>query len=241
MLAYKYMGLDALSACLQAHTVRFSKPSAFNDPFDCLASSEPTRGGPDIHLAGSSNTDKLFQIRNGIGVLSLTRNPLNPLLWAHYGGAHAGGVIAIDTAEAGLECSDSNIITASGGNVIYTSVRPTVDEGPLPYHHELTGKHDRQLLERLFLYKSVHWAYEEEIRVARRIDYSPQIRYEDFQIPPSSIKEIYLGAKFFETLLADHENRLPRLHWDLPECKRFMCRRDDRTWELHAEPYGSEQ
>ncbi|MNF51827.1 hypothetical protein D3C84_331570 [compost metagenome] len=237
MLVYKYMNLKGLDACLNLRTIRFSKPASFNDPFDCAAAAEEAREGLNIHLAGSTNADKLFMIRNGIGILSLTRNPLNPLMWAHYGENHKGGVIAIDAEEAGLECNEKNIISASAGNVIYTTVRPNLDSDHLPYHHELTAQHDRLMLERLFLYKSLHWSYEEEIRVARRVDYTPQIQHQDFEIPSSAIKAVYLGAKYFPALIDDYNDQLPRVHSKYREYDIYLCNQDRQTWDLHAERY----
>lgn len=126
MIVYKYMSLVGLDACLSNRTIRFTKPTNFNDPFDCAASADDTMQGLNIRTAGPTNSDRLACIRNAIGILSLTRNPLNPLMWAHYGQNHTGGVVAIDAEAAGLECADSNIITASTGNIIYTTVRPTL-------------------------------------------------------------------------------------------------------------------
>jgi hypothetical protein len=240
MLVYKYMSLQGLNTCLNLRTIRFTKPANFNDPFDCAAAAaEVTMEGLNIHLAGSTNADKLFMIRNGIGILSLTRNPLNPLMWAHYGDNHRGGVIAIDTEEAGLECTEANIISASAGNVIYTTVRPSVDGDHLPYHHEITAQHDRLMLERLFLYKSLHWSYEEEIRVARRVDYTPQVRHQDFEIPSSAIKAVYLGAKYFPALIDDYGSQLPRVHLKHQKYDIYLCYQDRRTWDLHAERFDS--
>ncbi|MDM9599236.1 DUF2971 domain-containing protein [Pseudomonas shirazica] len=240
MLVYKYMTLQGLDACLSKRTIRFTKPANFNDPFDCAAAAGVTMGGLNMHPVGSTNADKLFMIRNGIGILSLTRNPLNPLMWAHYGENHSGGVIAIDTEEAGLECTEANIIPASAGNVIYTTVRPSVDGDHLPYHDEITAQHDRLMLERLFLYKSLHWSYEEEIRVARRVDYTPQVRHQDFVVPSSAIKAVYLGAKYFHALTDNWERQLPRVHLKHPKYEMYHCYQDPQTWDLHAERYDPE-
>ena len=238
MLVYKYMSLQGLDACLSLRTIRFTKPTNFNDPFDCAASAaEVKMEGFNIRLAGSTNADKLFMIRNGIGILSLTRNPLNPLMWAHYGENHRGGVIAIDTEEAGLECTEANIISASAGNVIYTSVRPSLEGDHLPRHYEITAQHDRLMLERLFFYKSLHWSYEEEIRLARRVNYTPQVLHQDFEIPSTAIKAVYLGAKYFPTLIDDYGRQLPRVHLKHPKYEIYLCYQDCRTWDLHAERF----
>ena len=237
MIVYKYMSLEGLDVCLTERTVRFTKPVNFNDPFDCAASAGATMGGLNIHAVGSTNADRLFAIRNAIGVLSLTRNPLNLLMWAHYGQNHTGGVVALDAEEAGLECADANIITASAGNIIYTTVRPSVDGDMLPYHDEISAQHDRLMLERLFLYKSLHWSYEEEIRVARRVDYTPQVRYQDFQVPSSAIKGVYLGAKYFSALTDDFDGKLPKVHLKHSEYEFHRCYEDPQTWDLRSQPY----
>lgn len=231
------MTLEALDACLTNKTIRFTKPNNFNDPFDCAASAEATTGGLNIHPVGSTNADKLFMIRNAVGILSLTRNPLNPLMWAHYGKNHTGGVIAIDTEEAGLECPELNIITASKGNVIYTTVRPSLNGDDLPYHGDLNSQHDRLMLERIFLYKSLHWSYEEEIRAARRIDYNPKILHQDFEVPISAIKAVYFGAKYFPNLIDDHDGKLPKVHLQCTEYETYSCFQDNHTWDLRAERY----
>lgn len=236
MLVYKYMTLQGLDACLNNRTIRFTKPVNFNDPFDCAAAAADVAvEGLNIRAAGSTNADKLFSIRNGIGILSLTRNPLNPLMWAHYGENHRGGVIAIDTEEAGLECTETNIIPASAGNVIYTTVRPSVDGDHIPRHGEITAKHDRLMLERLFLYKSLHWSYEEEIRVARHVDPARQVQYQELKIPSSAIKAIYLGAKYSHALVDDLDRQLPRVYLKHRKYDIYRCRLDHQTWDLHAE------
>lgn len=237
MIVYKYMSLAGLEACLSNRTIRFTKPVNFNDPFDCAASAESTTEGLNVRAVGSTNADRLFSVRNAVGVLSLTRNPLNPLMWAHYGQNHTGGVIAIDSEAAGLECPTTNIITASSGNAIYTTVRPSLDSDILPYHHEISSQHDRLMLERLFLYKSLHWSYEEEIRVARRIDYTPQVKFQDFVIPAEAITGVYLGARYFAALIDDFDRTLPEVHLHHPGFEFHLCYQNQRTWDLHSEPY----
>lgn len=238
MIVYKYMSLAGLDACLANRTIRFTKPANFNDPFDCAASTGGTRQGLNIRTAGSTNADRLFCIRNAIGVLSLTRNPLNQLMWAHYGQNHTGGVIAIDAEAAGLECTKLNIITASTGNIIYTTVRPSVDSDDLPYHDEISGQNNRLMLERLFLYKSLHWSYEEEVRVARRVEYTPQVQHQDFEIPASAIVGVYLGAKYISALTNDWDGKLPKVHLKHPDFSYHLCSLDARTWDLHSESYS---
>jgi DUF2971 family protein len=57
------------------------------------------------------------------GILSLTRTPTNPLMWAHYAEKHQGMVIGIDAVAAGLTDEKANLIPAQYGSVIYVSRR----------------------------------------------------------------------------------------------------------------------
>ncbi len=79
------------------------------------------------------------------------------------------------------------------------------------------------MLERLFLYKSLHWLYEEEIRVARRVEYAPQVKHQDFTIPPSAIVEVFLGAKYFSALNECYDGKLPKVHLLYPEFSYRHC------------------
>lgn len=237
MIVYKYTSLGGLKACLKNRTLRFSKPTHFNDPFDCAAATGPRDSEFKIRTAGSTNADKLFMIQNAFGILSLTRNPLNLLMWAHYSENHKGGVVAIDTEEAGLECDISNIIPANCGKVIYSNVRPSIENDSVPLHSDLTGLYDRKSLEKLFLYKSLHWAYEEEVRVIRRIDYDPQKKFEDIEIPMNAIKKVYLGARYFKALIDDQDYNLPIIHEEYPEYEFHLCYQDEATWDIHSERY----
>ncbi|MNV57147.1 hypothetical protein D3C71_1494630 [compost metagenome] len=116
-------------------------------------------------------------------------------------------------------------------------MRPTLEGDPLPHHSELNSEYDRHMLERLFLYKSLHWVYEEEIRAARRVDFTPQVRHQDFVIPASAIKAVYLGAKYRAALVDDCQGKLPRVHRQCAQYETYLCFQDSRTWDLHAERY----
>lgn len=218
-------------------TLRFTKPTNFNDPFDCAASTgEVERKFLDIHECGTTSADKQFRIRNAMGILCLTRNPLNPLMWAHYGESHTGCVIGIDTNEAGLECLTANIIPAERGNLIYTSVRPSLQGLRVPEHNDISSEHEQNILSKIFLHKSIHWAYEEEIRVVRRIEYAPQKKFQDFEIPATAIKEIYFGARYFDRLIDDIDKETPRIHALYNEYKMYICGMHRETWDLVMEP-----
>jgi hypothetical protein len=114
-------------------------------------------------------------------LLSLTREPLNPLMWAHYGDSHQGVAIGINVEKAGLTCTKSSIIPVQYGEVIYTASKPK----SINFEHSVgelmnIGKDAAgfnanfyNITKRAFLYKSSEWSYEEEVRVVKRLVDSP--------------------------------------------------------------------
>jgi hypothetical protein len=203
MILYKYMSASTLKATVENSTLRFTIPSFFNDPFDCALSSE--KGSKEETLKNLTNVLLTHFHRNRSGALCLTRNQFNLLMWAHYADNHQGAVIGIDTEIAELECESQNIITAKSGSVIYTSIRPSSCGAELPQTFD--SKSDRATLEKMFLHKSIHWAYEEEVRVVRVIhpDFNEttvihkDMAHLDVKVPKDAIKEIYLGSRFNKT------------------------------------------
>lgn len=237
MILYKYMTSEGLQGCLEHGTLRFTRPATFNDPFDCLGSVT----SPSVIISDEdffkSNHTKLMMLRYSMGVLSLTRNPLNLLMWAHYAKNHTGAVIGIDTELAGLEDPDENTITCTNGSVVYTSLRPNLDNEDIYFPSNIPSKPDTSLLEKIFLHKSIHWFYEEEVRAVRTMTNDNINDHQDFKFQLNSIKEIYLGARFY------HNYKKPKA--STPEldaliemdCEVFDCRLDPIKWEITAQPY----
>ena len=224
MLLYKYLTFDAAARVLDNNSIGFSQPQYFNDPFDMP--SYPDEGfGNSIEqmLSHVQIMGKNMIWAENTGILSLTRTPTNPLMWAHYAQNHYGVVIGIDAIKAGLADEQSNLIPAQYGSVIYVSRR-----SPSPFvtqpqaglqvggtHHFPNAHYEK--LQRLFLHKPICWAYEEEVRVVKCIrDVSPAtpttpsgtfdvVFVHDrpmylFKLPPNSIKEIYFGFRSADNL-----------------------------------------
>ncbi|EFC90045.1 hypothetical protein Dpep_0013 [Dethiosulfovibrio peptidovorans DSM 11002] len=128
-------------------------------------------------------------------VLSLTRNPLNSLMWSHYGQNHKGFVLGYDVSDA-FFCSDLyNVITVNDGNVRYCNDREEYilncetrqhvhamylissgesieDLMELPpkapgYLDEDSSIRVKKMLSDFLLTKSSDWEYEDEVRVVR--------------------------------------------------------------------------
>jgi hypothetical protein len=183
MILYKYVPFHSGKKILETNSIGFSQPTYFNDPFDMPG--YPV--GPYAEPVGEqARTDYIFGMLRIIGknlswaentgILSLTRTPTNPLMWAHYAQKHEGLVIGIDVIKAGLTDEQSNLIPAQFGNVIYVSRRPEQPFISKPgtmlavgtTHHFPQDHYEK--LQRLFLHKPLCWSYEEEVRVVKCIN-----------------------------------------------------------------------
>jgi hypothetical protein len=116
---YRRFGSDAernqLRSILIDHKLFFSSRTKFNDPFDCLVPSFKDvprhlikkfiqRKSREIGIASDRNEARRFYQNfnldkfqedlqtevNNIGILCLTENPIDMLMWGHYADAHAG-------------------------------------------------------------------------------------------------------------------------------------------------------
>jgi len=112
--------------------------------------------------------DKLF------GILSLSRNPLNYLMWSHYANKHKGFCIGFDKFIL------FELIGGSLGPVVYSETLPK-----LRLFEDIVEFQSKQLGT-----KSKDWDYEEEYRVIKI--YAAR---KTFNYPKEMIKEIYLGYK----------------------------------------------
>jgi hypothetical protein len=236
MILYKYVSLAAGIEILRTNTIGFSQPKYFNDPFDkptfpfgemCSEVANPTDGLPilgafDLALMGGTWSEDA-------AILCLTRTPINPLMWAHYAQSHTGVVLGIDMIKAVLTDEESNVIPAQFGSVIYLSERPEYGFiGP----HLASGRSKKELmtelkegealrpqfdvreyekLQRLFLYKPICWAYEEEVRVIKcvrdiTLEHSEShgsLKVEErsgrplylLSLPKGAIRQVYFGIR----------------------------------------------
>jgi len=227
LILYKYVSFKTAKDILESSSIGFTCVEDFNDPFESTNFGFSDDGDVSPRLgtrACKNNFSRKYS------VLSLTRNPLNSLMWSHYGDSHRGVVIGIDVKEAQLDSENTFSIPIQFGEVTYIKTKPQGDNSvPTIAHLDLIGRstlsyssHYNNFLKRAFLYKSLEWGYEEEVRVIKNItDFnfsyhgsdegefnasSGEVWYKKriehlgqplycLSIPKSSIKEIYLGQK----------------------------------------------
>ncbi|MGF6457541.1 DUF2971 domain-containing protein [Pseudomonas frederiksbergensis] len=210
---YKYVEFDKELNVLKLITeskIKFSEPAKFNDPFDCnpyyIGSNDPKKLRPDlfarldsygkspaerliatqqaINRANASFKDGRFQEATmaAVGILSLSRTPWHVLMWSHYAKHHTGFVVefqepdVIPPRQNGLH--QRWLVTFE---VEYTVDRPVVERWK---RTELTS------IDKIFMSKSIEWAYEEEERVVNYIG-GPGI----FEYESSLLKSVIAGCK----------------------------------------------
>lgn len=170
MILYKYVGFDAGLAILETQTIGFSLPRDFNDPFEVTALALK---GETVNVSVETGAVRNRFI-NKYAVLSLTRAPLNPLMWSHYADSHKGMVIGIDTEKAGLENFNDYVIPAQRGEMIYLNTVPKLINSitseqlmQIGNPKLISWESNERLVKHAFLYKQLCWAYEEEVRVVK--------------------------------------------------------------------------
>jgi len=244
MILYKYTDIKTANLILKNATLKFSRAASLNDPFELSG----------MHYqknATWSNDDRYEAVALFYGILSLTRNPLNPLMWAHYAkgkkapnndilcldydnNSHAGLVFGIDVEQAQLNSLDLNYLPAKYGSVIYTSTKPinpfenSDNWNALQIDFKFNPDY-LEALQRIFLYKSSHWSYEEEVRVVRNMLYSASGEIVSFD--RSSFKEVYIGIRNAKD--KKYLNSMRRkIKKYLPDCIIYVCDYDPAEWTL---------
>jgi hypothetical protein len=129
------------------------------------------------------------------GVFSLSLNPLNELIWAHYGGSHKGFCVGYDLQK--LVDFEPTLHRCLG--VQYR------DTAPVLKHEQLIGATTpTALLQEILGVKSTPWRYEQEVRI---ISTPPGLHEHDYR----AVKTVYFGLRCPEsTRLAVMEALLGR-------------------------------
>lgn len=202
-LAYKYRNGDPRTLLLDLKslsdaTFYAAERHAINDPFE----GRFDRASLDAQLlllktltssavpTASKSLDDVSQTANRVlefvdksGVFSLSYNPLQELIWAHYGGSHRGFCIGYDTQKlVDFEPNVHHLL-----EVQYSNARPTLVSSDLLFANSPLG-----VLRKMLGTKSKPWAYEEEVRV---ITQPPGPHEHDYR----AVKVIYFGLRCTES------------------------------------------
>lgn len=133
----------------------------------------------------SRATEGVLAFVDKSGVFSLSYNPLQELMWAHYGGSHCGFCIGYDTRKlVEFEPNTYQVLC-----IQYSNAVPTVTTADL-----LSADSPVTVLQKMLGVKSKPWAYEEEVRV---ITQAPGLHDYDYR----AVRVIYFGLRCTESTM----------------------------------------
>lgn len=233
-MLFKYLPRERIDV-LNGLRIRFTQPSELNDPFESailvdasghhdmpgmltdirkqmeegltpttpeeeqelkLAIAEVEAHAKELMHPSSVGKQLIELLDRAQGVLSLSRTPDSLLMWSHYADSHKGFVLGLDESHEFFSRPDSAGRATKPHSVVYTSRRQTVQVNSEDFY------------ERLLCFKSLEWAYEQEVRIFRtfgrtREDFERNDKdaIKLFDLPADCIKEIYLGANIADDLV----------------------------------------
>ncbi|MDE0219179.1 MAG: DUF2971 domain-containing protein [Spirochaetaceae bacterium] len=209
MQLYKYVTMDRLKNILIDHTIRFTQPGAFNDPFELVprlvvpegyvrqgrVSYEFSLAAPrrpiefdytkaDEERCHDRHSRELRESLDAhVGFLSLSKTWKSLPMWAHYAEAFAGAVIEFDGNHEFFEWTFE---------VQYSRDRPIRD---------VTLYFEEEIPISEVCDKSIEWRFEKEVRVARNLmdcklkGMSGNFPVYVADVPPECIRGVILGER----------------------------------------------
>ncbi|AAY37863.1 DUF2971 domain-containing protein [Pseudomonas syringae] len=247
---YKYVAFDEelnVLKILTENKIKFSAPSAFNDPFDCnpcyVTNRDPIKSRPDLFRfadGSGSPADKIKRKQEGlnriesafkdgtfqaksmrnVGVLSLSRSPWHVLMWAHYAKHHTGFVVEFfqqDWLPRDKSSRDDSHLVSFP--VRYSTERPTVN---------MWSDRMEDEVEKIFMAKSTEWSYEEEERV---IDFVNGASAQEFE--PRILKSVIAGVNISDAHLKLLKNAVKAFNkkWNA-RVELYKAKMHDRHYRL---------
>ncbi len=153
-----------------------------------------------------------------IGIFSLSKNAIQDLMWAHYGGNHYGVCFGFKRAP-GSKLADPNHclpvlysdnLPEMADDGLQTRLAIAVDERGQPYTSSLKVAFEDKTFQRVISTKSISWAYEEEVRYVEP--------YSGLCDLPGPLVEVIFGLRctmerqnFYIDLLREHTANEVRL------------------------------
>lgn len=220
LILYKYMSLERKSFWTN-YKLRFTQPSAFNDPFDCLPSYSFI---PEHLMPGQSGFGELSALFYGIekdsaqfdddtAIFCMSQAWDSILMWAHYADSHRGFVVGFDMTHPFFDFGKP----FGTRKVKYCKSRPKSTE--------------IDIADELY-YKLDVWSYEQEWRLCKetyKADETINGSIHLFRLPPESAKSVYFGICMPENEKMDMYNQVSSRGI---QCYQVM--RNYQTFALHA-------
>jgi hypothetical protein len=228
----------------------FSKPSEFNDPFDCQLEYERVLHKDLSGFLNSASIDVNTLVDNvsshiqNARVCCFSTARKNQLMWAHYAAKHTGICIGFDTAMIAREtkCQMTGVSYMSKHPLsIKNKVRGILDE--LELREGLNLANDQQAVfdavaSRLLCSKYSFWRYEREVRLISQGDVKKAIS-------PKAITSVTIGLKATKEVKEELYVALENDDWrhvklleaeKKPEAYALQFKEISRDYLLHANP-----
>jgi hypothetical protein len=207
MLVYKYRsGTDNDLNALENNQYWSSSIEQLNDPCEAITDTKKVKktlnyigqkvgikNKEDIKLI-NDNTDEVLSMDNKMGVYSLSKTPLDELLWAHYANSHKGFCIEYDL-DILLKNDGENHIHSFP--VLYSNKPPSIG------FWDLIRNEQNSMIKKFAFHKSKRWEYEQEHRIV-----TSKIGLNSYN--HKALKSIYFGLKISESD-KNHIINLPQL------------------------------
>lgn len=216
---YKYSDFDsALNKILVENTLKFSKPSEYNDPFDCHES-----------LINLKSTDKIVHetlMSSETGVI-LTRKDRRKIIREISLGTNTASILTKEREKFKISCfaekNDSVLMWGHyadkhQGMCIGFEFPPIYDKKfmicPVKYIEKIIPFDGSSDATRTILYwlttKSMTWKYEKEIRAILKTENKSS--FELVTINPQTVKEVIFGCRVSESRIEKTIKTIKRSH-----------------------------
>lgn len=248
---YKYYGSQNWGRvfCPESWTVRFTPPSELNDPFENNPHIKGVRGvdagrsrlselgfgreksSQMQEIIATDRNECIRQVNDAVfGVLSLTEDRNNLLMWSHYAENHKGFVVGFNISDAFFNKTFLNN-TYKPKEVLYNDERPSKYIVDLDYNCYLFTKGNI-------------WKYEKEWRVVFNID-TPSISNENIfgvlptrntrgicKLPKTAVESIIFGANYDQNDLENNVNYIISLS-ECSHIKLYKSSLDDKHYSVN--------
>jgi hypothetical protein len=268
-LLYKYRRVDTYSLrILATKELYFAAPESLNDPLDCqlpvlalldqVIASEVAGESKnllsilrDFKVTNRATGDvelmhRTFEtLPSSTGVLSLSRNPTDALLWSHYADGHRGFCIGFDPGYfTALTASWRQYGLLGASDVSYVeapldqfrdlwlqkardieAIRNASSKDKEAAISEFPESYKRDVIVTVLTTKSKHWMYEREYRAVKA--HSGVIAF-----PPSALREVVFGMRLPESDEMTIRTLLDHREWRHVRFFRPICRAGTFALEL---------
>ncbi|OAB81032.1 DUF2971 domain-containing protein [Cochleicola gelatinilyticus] len=196
MLVYKYRsGTDDDIKALENNQYWSSSIEQLNDPCEAITDTKKVKKllnyigqkvgaktKEDFELI-NDNTDKVLSMDNKMGIYSLSKTPLDELLWAHYANSHKGFCIEYDL----------DILLKNDGENHIHSFPVLYSNKPASFSFlDLIRNKQNSMIKKFAFHKSKRWEYEQEHRIV-----TSKIGLNSYN--HKALKSIYFGLKISES------------------------------------------